>query len=60
MDANIKDAVRTLDLFGFLIGHGSSLRSLGGTKHGPDPQLNFGGSATRGRSTPFGLIVRKG
>lgn len=41
MDANIKDAVRTLDPFGFLIGHGSAIRSLGGTERGPDPRYVF-------------------
>ena len=41
MDANIKDAVRTLDPFGFLIGHSSAIRSLGGAERGPDPRYVF-------------------
>lgn len=41
MDADNQDLVRELDPFGFLIGHASAIKPLGGPERGPDPRYAF-------------------
>ncbi|MES2498446.1 MAG: hypothetical protein V4618_20205 [Pseudomonadota bacterium] len=38
MEASVSDTVRELDPFGFMIGHGSAIRPLGGEQRSPDPR----------------------
>jgi hypothetical protein len=41
MEAHAPDTARDLDPFGFMVGHGSAIRSLGGKERSPDPRYVF-------------------
>ena len=41
MEAEARDNLRELDPFGFMIGHASAIRPLGGEERGPDPRYVF-------------------
>jgi len=41
MEADAQDDIRELDPFGFLVGHMSAIRPLGGEERGPDPRYVF-------------------
>ncbi len=41
MDAPTQDNIRELDPFGFMLGHASAIRPLGGPERGPDPRYVF-------------------
>ncbi|KQX17846.1 MULTISPECIES: hypothetical protein [unclassified Sphingomonas] len=41
MEAHAQDTARDLDPFGFMVGHGSAIRSLGGKERSPDPRYVF-------------------
>lgn len=41
MEAHAPDIARDLDPFGFMIGHGSAIRPLGGKDRSPDPRYVF-------------------
>jgi len=41
MEADNQELVRELDPFGFLIGHASAIKPLGGAERGPDPRYVF-------------------
>ena len=41
MDAQAPDNIRELDPFGFMVGHASAIRPLGGPEKGPDPRYVF-------------------
>lgn len=41
MESEAQDNIRELDPFGFLVGHSSAIRPLGGDVRGPDPRYVF-------------------